>query len=90
MYRAVGIAFVGSAGRILSAVAPFVIFSMYQTDNYSPFLMFAILSLMTLMAMISFPIDLTGKEIDMKTNYNTLSNEDPDNLPNENSRLLGN
>lgn len=43
MYRAISLSLLGSAGRVFSSLAPFIIFDMYNKNNYSPFILFGVL-----------------------------------------------
>lgn len=63
-YRAVALTTLGASGRIFSAISPFVVYEIYVKNNYLPFLVFAWVCLIPAVALLTYPVEATGKELD--------------------------
>jgi hypothetical protein len=62
--RAMGISVVAAAGRIAGSISPFIIFPIYNYDNYLAFGLYSVLLSICFIFIWSYPYDLTAKEID--------------------------
>lgn len=58
--RSIGIAASSSIGRIVSSLAPFILFPIYLKDKYLPFLLYTVCTAITLLCTLTFPSDNTG------------------------------
>lgn len=66
MIRSYGIGFTYGIGRLGAGTAPFLFYPLFLIDVYLPYLVCAgIVTLVLLIAMISYPIDLTQKPLDL-------------------------
>ena len=59
-YRAIAITTIGGAGRFFAALSPFIVYGLYVRDTYLVFLIFALMSFVPMIALMSFPVDATG------------------------------
>lgn len=57
---------INTASKIVSALTPFFIYDIYYLTGYRMFLIMACVILSTFIIMRTFPVDLTGKELDIK------------------------
>lgn len=57
--RSVAIGFIGSLGRLGSAISPFLYYKLYIANNYVLFFVSAIFMLIMLLATLTFPVDMT-------------------------------
>ena len=64
--RAMGLGVGGALARIISASAPFIVYSIFLKDHFLPYLIFGICYFLSLIVMYSFPVDLTGQNLDDK------------------------
>ena len=59
-YRAIALTTIGGTGRFSAALTPFIVYGLYVRDTYLVFLVFALMSLVPMIALMSFPIEATG------------------------------
>ena len=57
---------INTASKIVSALTPFFIYDIYYFTGYGMFLIMAGVILSTFIIMKTFPVDQTGKELDIK------------------------
>lgn len=64
LYRSLGVGTTMAIGRIAGSLAPFIAFPIYFYDAYLIFLICAIISVIMLIVITFYPIDLTKKPLD--------------------------
>lgn len=69
LYRSLGVGTTMAMGRIAGSIVPFIIYPIYFTDNYLPFIICSGLSLIVGILLIFYPIDLTKKPLDQLKKY---------------------
>jgi len=67
-YKGISVAI--AVGRITSTFVPFIIYPIYLHDKWLPYLIYALLYLVAFLIMLSYPIDLTGYELDNNVKKN--------------------
>jgi hypothetical protein len=58
-YRTLGVGMAESMGKISATCSSFIVFNLFYIDPYLPFLVLGLLSIVTLVFVTLFPIDLT-------------------------------
>ena len=59
LHRSIGIGTALSIGRISGAIAPFVLYPIFLEDKWKPFLIYGYLSIIALVVIATYPVDLT-------------------------------